>query len=131
LFPVLQGLEGFHMMRGEYETARELGEKSLTLGQSVQDTALLLRAHCTLGTTLLWLGEFAPARACLEQGIALYDPQQHRSHAFLYGSDSGTACLSELSMVLWCLGYPDQALKRSHAALALAGELSHPFSLAY
>ena len=28
------------------------------------------------------------------------------------------------------LGYPDQALKRSHEALTLAQELSHPFSLA-
>ena len=32
---------------------------------------------------------------------------------------------------LWYLGYPDQALKRSHEALTLAQELSHPFSLAY
>ena len=29
------------------------------------------------------------------------------------------------------LGYPDQALQRSHEALTLAQELSHPFSLAY
>jgi predicted ATPase len=34
-------------------------------------------------------------------------------------------------MVLWCLGYPDQALERSDAALALAQELSHPFSRAW
>ena len=31
---------------------------------------------------------------------------------------------------LWCLGYPDQALKRIREALSLAQELSHPFSLA-
>jgi predicted ATPase len=30
---------------------------------------------------------------------------------------------------LWCLGYPDQALKRSQEALALARELDHLFSL--
>ena len=30
-----------------------------------------------------------------------------------------------------CLGYPDQALKRSQEALTLAQELSHPFSLAF
>ena len=29
------------------------------------------------------------------------------------------------------LGYPDQALKRSHEALTLAQELSHPFSPAF
>jgi adenylate cyclase len=32
---------------------------------------------------------------------------------------------------LWALGYPDQALKRSREALALAQELSHPFTLAF
>jgi len=39
-------------------------------------------------------------------------------------------CLSWTTHALWSLGYPDQALKRSQEALALAQELSHPFSLA-
>ena len=34
-------------------------------------------------------------------------------------------------MTLWLLGYPAQALARLHDALALAHELSHPFSLAF
>ena len=38
---------------------------------------------------------------------------------------------SPCGLALWVLGYPDQALKRSHEALTLAQELSHPFSLAY
>ena len=41
------------------------------------------------GNTLNYLGEFAAAQAHLEQGIALYDPQQHRAHAFRYGQDPG------------------------------------------
>src|SRR5207245_7535112 len=32
--------------------------------------------------------------------------------------------------ILWLLGYPDQALKRSREALTVAQDLSHPFSLA-
>jgi predicted ATPase len=32
---------------------------------------------------------------------------------------------------LWYLGYPEQALQRSHEAVTLAQELAHPFSLAY
>ena len=39
-------------------------------------------------------------------------------------------CLSWTTHVLWALGYPDQALKRSQEALTLAQELSHPFSQA-
>jgi predicted ATPase len=64
----------------------------------------------------------------LEQGIAFYDPQQHRSHAFLYVQDPGVACLSFAAWALWHLGYPDQALKRSQEALTLAQEMAHPFS---
>src|SRR5262249_45977781 len=59
----------------------------------------------------------------------LYDPQQHRPHAFLYGDDPGVWCLSHAALVWWLLGYPAQALKRSHAALTLAQELSYPYSL--
>jgi predicted ATPase len=35
-----------------------------------------------------------------------------------------------MALALWSLGYPDQALKKSREALTLAGELSHPYSLA-
>jgi adenylate cyclase len=36
-----------------------------------------------------------------------------------------------LGIVLFCLGYPDQALARSSAAIAEAGRLAHPPSAAY
>jgi class 3 adenylate cyclase/predicted ATPase len=132
LFRVLQGLWTFYIVRAECETARELGEQCLSLAQSAQDPVLLLEAHLALGSACYSLGEFAQARAHMEEGIAFYDPQQHRSLAFLYGSfDPGVACRSFAAQVLWLLGYPDQALKRSHEALTLAQELSHPFSLAW
>src|SRR5262249_22283755 len=111
-------------------TARELAEQCFSLAQRVQDPTLLLEAHFALGVSLLWLGEMVPARAHLEQGIALYDPQEHRALAFRAGIDLEVWCLSHVGMVLWWLGYPDQALGRDHAALTLAQELSHPPSLA-
>jgi len=100
------------------------------LARSVQDSALLLEAHSILGITLLWLGELALAQEHVEQGLTLYNPQRHRSLAVLYGFDPGVFCLSLAACVLWLLGYPNQALQRSHEALALAQGLSHPFSLA-
>jgi len=127
----LWGLWVFYFVRGELQTARELGEQLLSLAQGVQDPALLLEAHVALGPTLFCLGELTPALAHLEQGIALYDPQQYGSHAFLYGQDPGMVCLSWAAWTLWLLGYPDQALKRSHEALTLVQTLSHPPSLAY
>ena len=81
-------------------------------------------AHCTA------LGELTSARTHLEQAIALYDPQQH-PRSTVHTADPRVACLSYAAWILWYLGYPDQALKRSQEALTLAEELSHPFSLAY
>ena len=131
LVPVLRGLWEFYELQGELQTARELAEQLLTLAQRVQEEELLLVAHSVLGDTLIWLGEFASARAHLEQGMALYHPQQYRSHAFLYGYDSGVHCLSFGAWALWYLGYPDQALRRIHDALTLAQEVAHPFSVAF
>jgi predicted ATPase len=131
LFPILHGLWTFHFIRAELQTAQELGEQLLTLAQSTQDSALFLEGHRTLGESLYVRGELVPAQQHFEQGIALYDPQQHSFLAFLYGHDPGVSFLSFAARALWCLGYPDQALARSHEALALAQGLSHPFSLVY
>jgi predicted ATPase len=130
LFPALLGLSAFYLARAEYTATRELAEQLVRLAHNAQDPTLLLEAHQRLGNTLLWLGEFAPAREHLEQGSALYDPLRHRSHVFRYGHDPGMWCLFFGAWTLWHLGYPDQALKRSHEALTLAQEQSHAHILA-
>jgi len=130
LFPALLGLSTFYLIHGEFQTAYELGERLYSLAQNVEDSALLVEAHYVLGTTLFHLGELAQARKHLERGITLYDSKQHSFLAFRYGQDPGVFCLCYMARILWFLGYPDSALKRSHEALALSKEISHPFSLA-
>jgi TOMM system kinase/cyclase fusion protein len=130
LFPILFGLWRFYLVRAEYQTARELAEQCFSLAQRLDEAALLLQAHFALGVSLLWHGEVVPARAHLEQSIALYDPQEHRALAFRAGIDLAVWCLSHAAQALWLLGYPDQALGRNHEALILAQELSHPPSQA-
>jgi predicted ATPase len=130
-FPVLWGLWRFYNNRGEYQRARALGERLLRLAQQVHDAALLLEAHHALWTTLFYSGELASGRAHVEQGRALYDPQQHHAHVLLYGGhDPGVCCLFHGACVLWLLGYPEQALQSMHEALTLGQELAHPHSLA-
>jgi predicted ATPase len=132
LFPVLWGLWFFYATSLQIRTARELGEQLLNIAQCAQDPALLLQAHHALGPLHVQMGDWDTALAHLEQGIALYDPQQHRAHAFLYGGhDPGVCCRVHSAWCLWVLGYPDQALRRSHEALACARDLSHPTSLAH
>lgn len=92
---------------------------------------LLTGATLCVGATSVLLGEFPRAREHLEQGITLYNPQQHYSYVSLFGEDIGISCRGWGSFALWCLGYPEQALMRSREALALAQKFAHPFSLGY
>jgi TOMM system kinase/cyclase fusion protein len=129
MFPVLWGLWRFYFIGAKHRTALELGEQCLRLAQRGHDRALLLPSHLALGSSSIFLGEYASARAHLEQGIVLYDSQEHHDQAFRYGIDLKTWYLSYVAWPLWLLGYPDQALRRSHEALTLARELAHPLSL--
>jgi predicted ATPase len=132
LCAVLRGLHGYYSNRAELQTAHALGEQLLTLAQQqAQDPALLVAAYRALGTTLWSLGLVASASMHFAQGIALYDPKQHRASAFLYGEDAGVICHLFAARALWYLGYPDQALARSQEAVALAQQIAHPYSLAH
>jgi class 3 adenylate cyclase/predicted ATPase len=130
LFPVLGGLVRFYSGRGELQTAQELGEQMLSLAQRVYDPAGLAHAHIMLGYALFLLRAWDAARPHLEQGVGFYNAPQHRSQGFLTETHQGVFGLSRLAQVLWELGYPDQALQRSHEALTLARELAHPASVA-
>ncbi|MCZ6876114.1 MAG: AAA family ATPase [bacterium] len=127
-FLVLRGLQIFYMVQGKLQTARELGEQLLNLAQCQHDPTLLVGAHLSLGQTLWFLGEPAAAREHLEQGQALYDPQQHRFSDWS-GGNPGVQCHLYGSLALWLLGYPEQALQQSPETLMLARRLSQPYSL--
>ena len=130
LFPVLFGLWGFHHLKMEWQRTRDLAEELLTLVHQHQTAGHLLMAHRALGDTLHWLGEFGAAREHLEQGIALYDAERHRSYTMLYGQDPLIGCQCYMAETLWMLGYPEQALRMVYAAIASAEQVAHPFSVA-
>jgi class 3 adenylate cyclase/predicted ATPase len=131
LFPVLRGLWHYYQVQAELQTAYALSEQLLTLAQQVQETAMLIAAHRAVGMTLFYMGAVASAHLHFAQGMALYDPQQHRASAFLYGENAGVICHSLAAWALWYLGHPDQGLTQIDAALTLAQQSVHPFSLAY
>lgn len=130
LLQALGGLRKYYVGQGALQTARELGEHCLTLAQQLEDVVPLVNAHYELSNVLFWLGELGLAQTHLERGIALYDPDQHLSHATYGGFDPGVGCRIFSALVLSIMGYPDQALKWCNAAITLAQELSHPYSLA-
>jgi predicted ATPase len=131
LWPVLYGQWVFHGVRAEHNAAREVADEFLLRVQDQNEASATVVAHRICGTGALWRGELAAARTNLERTIALYDPERHRSLAFLYVQDPRVAALSGLSWTLLALGYPEQAGARSREALDAARGLAHLNTLAY
>jgi predicted ATPase/DNA-binding winged helix-turn-helix (wHTH) protein len=132
LFPVLSGLWRFANGRAQHQQAWELGEHLLAVAQQSGDPALRLQAHHALWTTASNMGAFPTAKRHIEQGLALYSAQQHHAQTALYGGhDPGVCGRSYTSQLVWLLGYPDQAARWNEAALTLAQELAHPFTLGH
>jgi predicted ATPase len=130
LFPALFGLWRSAHVRAQLPTARALGEQLLRLAASQVDPALRVEAHGALGQTLCIQGELTLAREHLQQVVALYEPQHHTAMAFRIGYDPGVYARAMEGWVLWLLGYPEQAFRRSQDALTRARAQSHPFTLA-
>jgi predicted ATPase len=107
-----------------------LAEDLLRLSHQRNDSAGLVLGHCSSGRNLSLIGKFAPSRSHLDEALALYDPTSHRALVHDAGVDPQVLSQSFLGIVLLCLGYPDQALAQSNAAIAEARRWAHPPSLA-
>ena len=130
LFPVLSGLWRYANGRAQHQQAWELGTHLLAMAQQSGDPGLLLQAHHALWITAYNTGALATAYQHIEHGLALYTPEQHHAQTERYGGyDPGVYCRSIGAKILWLLGYPEQAEQWNEAALALAQELGHPFTL--
>lgn len=129
-FQALWGLWLMASYRANAPTALELGEELLALAERSGDPALFLEGHHALWPVLIWTGRVSAARPHLEQGLALYDKNKHRAHAFVYGGhDPGMCALKCASWAFWLLGYPERGLVYSVESLRLATDLDHPPSL--
>jgi class 3 adenylate cyclase/predicted ATPase len=132
LYQILLGLSRFYFIRGELNTARDMGERLLALAKDLDDPTLpLMEGHRALGSTLLQRGEFVQAKAHLEKAIALYGASKQHAPRSLFWADPGVVCLSFAAETLWSLGYPQQALAKSQQAITQAHALAHPFSLTH
>ncbi|KVD91782.1 ATP synthase subunit beta [Burkholderia stagnalis] len=130
-FAAQLGLRIHYLTRAEYATARDLGKQMLDVATRAKDPGLLMESYGALGACLFLQGNLDAARTHQEQALAIYDPEQHQAHVFAHGVDPGIRALNFLTLTLWLQGYPDQALKRSMEALALAQKLAYGPTLAF
>jgi predicted ATPase len=131
VFTVLFGLTAASIVAFNGDVSRDLAAHFLELAEKQRASFPLVLGHNLLGASLLYRGDFAEARAHLGQGIALYDPAEHRPLATRFGEDQRVANLSFRSCALWFLGYPEAALADADHALKDAREIGQAASLMF
>jgi class 3 adenylate cyclase/predicted ATPase len=124
------GQSFYHIYRGEFDVAQRLDEDLLRLSRQRNDVAGLVLGHVSSGRTLIYAGRFAAARSHLDEVLALYDPVSHAALGQQSGSHPRVSALGQSGIALFCLGFPDQALAQSNAAIAEAVTLAHGPSVA-
>jgi class 3 adenylate cyclase/predicted ATPase len=131
LFSVLYGLWVANLVSFNSDVCIDLATQFLSLAEEEGTTGPLMVGHQMVGISLQSTGKIVEGRAHYDQGIALYDPVEHRPLATRFGQDSRAVILSRRSAALWLLGYPDTAIADAEHALTHAREIGHAASLMY
>jgi predicted ATPase len=85
-----------------------------------------VQAHHCQWATLYMLGAHEECCRHADAGIALYDPELHRSHALLYGGHDAKVCaLGERALSCWLLGRLSDSLDSVRSANEWAESLDH------
>src|SRR5262249_23705471 len=126
-----RGLCRFHRAQARLRTAEVLGQQLLDLAHRQHNAVLVLESHLAVGCVSFCLGDLVAARAYLEQSLGLCDTLQLPTPLFPNWYEPGVIHNSGFALVLWLLGYADQAQQRSQEALARAQQVGHTPSLAF
>ena len=119
------GQSRYHVYRGEMDLALRLDEDLLRVSRERNNSRGLILSHQSCGTGYLLSGRFALSRSFLETVLSLYDPNAHHSLGPQTGSHPQVVAQGYLGVVLLCLGFPDQAMLQTNAAIAEARRLAH------
>lgn len=130
LFPVLNGLYAFHLVRAEYRLAGDVADQILDLAQASGKSEHQMVGHRAMGAVQLHLGELPDACAHLEQAWDMYDFEQHRQLAYVYGTDHAAVTAAFLGVCYCLMGQPAKAQQVQAKALEWAKELQHAHSVA-
>jgi class 3 adenylate cyclase/tetratricopeptide (TPR) repeat protein len=127
-FPAVFGLCSWIFVRAALSEAQVLAERLLNAAEKVDDSVYKVLAQEALGFTLFARGQFVAAHAALERSIRMCEDSKARAYLDLSAQDPRVHVRLYDGMVLWLLGYPDQALRICAEARLYADRSQHPFS---
>jgi len=129
-FGALRGLYQLRMGRGDYQGTLDLCDKIDRVAEREDAPAFKAEATRLRGLSTFFLGRLMQSRDALARSLVSYGRDERRSRVFEIADDPQVtgACVS--SLVLWMLGYPDQAWQRAREGLRRANSLGAPYSIA-
>ena len=128
-FMAAWGLWIYEAQSSRHDASQGLVRELLAAAKDQSDPGLLLQAHHCAWTTLYALDDLPAVLAHAREGMALYDFDRHRGHAFQYaGHDPGVCCYMHAALAQWQLGFPDQAPATMRQSVTLSERLAHPNS---
>jgi class 3 adenylate cyclase/tetratricopeptide (TPR) repeat protein len=132
LFGIMLGMWEWRLVRGDLKLCMELAADGMSLAERLKDPGILMEALFMPGVTMFYRAEFASARKCYEKALSAYDDRERTKLWTAYtGHNAGVTHRCYLALVLWHLGFPDQALKAGREACELARTIGHAFSLGH
>src|SRR6266446_5248532 len=126
--PAVFGLWTWNFVRAALGEAQALAEHLVRTAENVDDSVYKVLAHEALGFTLFAHGKFVAAHAVLERSISMCEDSKAAAYLDLSAQDPRVHVRLYDGMVLWLLGYPDQALRICTEARRYADTSQHPFS---
>jgi class 3 adenylate cyclase/tetratricopeptide (TPR) repeat protein len=126
--PAAFGLWTWNFVRAALGEAQALAEHLVNIAENVDDSVYKVLAHEALGFTLFAHGKFAAAHSALERSIRLCEDSKAAAYLDLSAQDPRVHVRVYDGMVLWLLGYPDQALRICAEASHYAHASQYPFS---
>lgn len=132
LFGIMLGTWEWRLVRGELRLAADLAQEGMELAKRLNDPGVMMEALFMPGATHFFRGQFEAARACVEEALSNYDHRERTKFWSAFtGHDAGVTHRCYRSLILWHLGYPEQALAADRETREIAASIGHSFSLAH
>jgi predicted ATPase/class 3 adenylate cyclase len=130
-YSVLRGLSHLYVLRSEFDKAAEIGDRILALADAEGDVGMRITGHLILGSTMSFTGQVRDGLAHLDTAIGLFKTNPTLEQGSRVGNEPRVSCLTTSAFDLWMLGFPDRAVERADAAIALSDRLGNPYTSAY
>ena len=128
--PLLWSLALATLTRGDWGTARALGERLRARAERDDDRVLWVESRYILGISAYWPGRLQEARTHFEAAMGRFEPRRRSAHVLRYGQDPELLVRPRLAHTLWLLGEDCDADRQRDLALGAAEESLHVYSRA-